>query len=94
MGPFPSLPLLGWNFKEAAHHQLCSLRGQVSLAVRACRAALPWDTDPTRGKLNKEQLTRQEGSQGIKSHTVQIPSTLTKGNNDQGNNLTLYQALF
>lgn len=58
------------------------------------QGTLPWDTDTTRRKVNREQLTGHGDSGGLKSPTVQVSFALTTGNHDQGNDLTLCQALF
>lgn len=58
------------------------------------QGALLWDTDTSRRKVNREQLTGQGDSQGLKSPTVQISFALTTGNHDRSNDLTLCQALF
>lgn len=58
------------------------------------QGALPWGTDTTRRKVNRKQLPGRGDSGGLKSPTVQISFALTTSNPNQGNDLTLCQALF
>lgn len=52
--PLPQATSPGWNLREAAEHQGCSLRGQVCPVARACR-------EPSRGTQIPYLIARGEG---------------------------------
>lgn len=62
--PLSQAGILGWNFRDAEEHQLCSLRRQVSPVVEARGGGYRHPYLTTVGKVNKEQQPGQGGSQG------------------------------